>query len=170
MDFLKGIICDELLTRLSEELNNQENVKLVNLKDGNYISKAKYNNALDKIMKLKTQLTKCINELEELKQKVNTSDRTEKKINDIKNIYENNIESLQREVLRTKKMLAIDLAISKSGSIDDVAVKAHLKDYVDAGELNELDNISGLDNGILKLKKKCPYLFDSDSSENRVNI
>lgn len=158
MEFLKEFISEELYGQLTKELEGKE-VKLANLKSGDYVSVAKHNAVVADLKTVQADLAQRDTDLEELKKSM-PEDKTEE-IQSLQTKYKEDTEKLEAKLKQNKVDSVVQLAIAKSGAKDDVAVLAHLKDFVEKAALDENTNtIVGLDEKLTTLQKEKNYLFE----------
>ena len=115
---------------------------------------------------LTEQFTKVKEELEtkkevipELEEKSSASEDLTKQLEELKSQFESYKQESQTKEQQLKLQRALDLSIAKSGTVDEVALKAHLK--LDDLELNEEGKLDGIDEQLEKLKEERSYLFES---------
>lgn len=71
-------------------------------------------------------------------------------------------EQLKEELTRVEKNRIIDKAILKSGTVDEVAVKAHLQSFLKEAEYKD-GVIVGLDEQLKELKENKEHLFKNET-------
>lgn len=172
MEFLKEILGEDLYAQLVEKLNahngNEANkdkqIKLANLGSGEYVGKGKYD-ALQALLDGKTtELDTANNLIAELKKGTKGNEELQGKITG----YENQVAQLQQELQETKIKSAIKVALlsEKALDVDYLAYKleANLKADGKTLELDEADNIKGLDALLSSLKTQFPNQFEGVGS------
>lgn len=89
-----------------------------------------------------------------------------KELQDFKTKYEevdSEYKKFKQEATETEKQIkrdkAIEVALAKSGTKDEVALKAHLTDFMETAELDDKGNVTGIDERINTLKGSHGHLF-----------
>lgn len=163
MEFLKEYLTEETYAKVSEELEGKE-VKLANLKSGDYVSKEKYTALETSNTELKTQLIAKSNAYDELMKKAGDNEALKTEIENLK-------ASTQAELNDTTCKYEAKL---KDAAIRSELIKAKAKDVKDIiGQLNvetityKDDTLTGLSEQIDSLKEAKPYLFESDKQKGK---
>jgi len=159
MEFLKELVSEETYNALVKELEGKK-VKIVNLESGEYVSKAKYDGQVTTVKNLQK-------EIEDLKATI-PDDQTEA-LNDLQKKYDEDIEILKQENAKDKINSQVAIAIAKSNAIDDVAIKAHLKEFLKDANVDDSGNVVGLDEQLNNLKESNGYLFEIGGSSGKTN-
>lgn len=166
MEFLKGVLSEETYTKLEAELKDKKDVKLGNLATGEYVNKAKYDEAVANTTHLQSELSKRTNDLTELQKNSKLTEEEKKELDTLKNLSK----SFDEKLKEAKKLGAIDVAIVKANAMDDVSVKAHLSEFIKTAEYNDqTGEIKGLDEHLKTLRESKPYLFDGKATGQRHN-
>ena len=155
MDFLKGVLGDDLYAQVAEKINahngNEANkdsqIKLANLGGGEYVGKAKYD-ALQVLLDGKG---------EELKKAAKGDETLQGKIT----AYEGQIQTLQQQLAQTQVESALKIALLEAGGtdIDYLMFKAQHRDGGKPLELGDDGKIKGVDDLISGLKTQLPAQF-----------
>lgn len=174
MDFLKGILNDELFAQLKaaidqyngDEANKDKQIKLGNLGGGEYVGRGKYD-ALQQLLDGKeTELTSANELIAQLKKDTKGNEELQGKIT----AYEVENQKLQEELKETKLKSAIKVALlsEKAVDVDYLTYKLNekLKEKGEALELDENDNIKGWNNQLEGLKTQFPNMFGSGDGGN----
>lgn len=172
MEFLKGIISDELYSKLEGELskyntdeaNKDKQIKLGNLGSGEYVAKGKFDSETAKIQALldsKTSELETANGLiADMKKATKGNEELQGKIT----TYESTIQTLQNELQETKIKYAIRDALRSEKAIDvdylTFKLESKLKDDGAKIELDENENIKGWNDMISGLKTQFPTQFE----------
>lgn len=155
MEFLKDILGDELYGQVEEKLKGNDKVKLANLADGGYISKAKFDAETGKVRDLTTQLGDRDTQLKNL-QTVD-ADKLNAEIIRLQGENQTQKETYDKQIKSQAKDYAIAEELRSAKAKNANAVKALLDDskitYKDG-------NIEGLSDQLKSLKEKESYLFD----------
>lgn len=138
MEFLKEYLGDELYSQVEAKLKDNDNVKLANLADGEYVSKSKYD---DKEEELKTANKQLAN-LSETVKKFEGEDieSLKKQLTDSQEKYDNDINALQTTM---KKMAAVDKWLDAHPSKHRNLLKSQFD--LDKIEIDKDGSIQGLD-------------------------
>lgn len=106
---------------------------------------------------LQTEIDKREADFEELKNKAKDTEELESKLNTLSSEYDEYKETTTQREQEIKVSSALKLALAKSGTIDEVALKAHLD--LDELELEEDGTIKDIDKQLTTLKEEKAYLF-----------
>lgn len=174
MDFLKGILNDELFAQLKaaidqyngDEANKDKQIKLGNLGGGEYVGRGKYD-ALQQLLDGKeTELTSANELIAQLKKDTKGNEELQGKIT----AYEVENQKLQEKLKETKLKSAIKVALlsEKAVDVDYLTYKLNekLKEKGETLELDENDNIKGWNNQLEGLKTQFPNMFGSGDGGN----
>lgn len=171
MDFLKAIFGDKSLTfdelaqvinaHNGDEANKDNQIKLGNLGNGEYVGKAKYD-ALDTSLKGKiTELDTANGLIAELKKGTKGDEELQGRITN----YETQVANLQKELQETKVRSALKVALlsEKASDIDYLTFKINekLKDEGKTLELDSNEQIKGWDDLISGIKTQFPTQFEA---------
>lgn len=172
MEFLKEILGEELFAQMESKINehngNEANkdkqIKLGNLGSGEYVGRGKYE-ALDALLKGKeTELTTANNLIAELKKGTKGNEELQGKITG----YESQVAELQAQLQETKIKAAIKVALlsEKAVDVDYLTFKLNekLKEKGESLELDENENIKGLNEKLEGLKTQFPTMFETTSA------
>ena len=165
MDFLKGVLGDDLYTQVAEKINahngNEANkdsqIKLANLGGGEYVGKAKYD-ALQALLDGKgAELDKANGLIGELKKAAKGDETLQGKIT----AYEGQIQTLQQQLAQTQVESALKIALLEAGGtdIDYLMFKAQHRDGGKPLEMGDDGKIKGVDDLINGLKTQLPAQF-----------
>lgn len=166
---MKEILGEELFKQLTEKINahngneaNKENqIKLGNLGTGEYVGKGKYDALNDLLAGKQTELDTANGLIAELKKGTKGNEELQKKIGD----YDSQIAQLQAQLQETKIRAAIKVALlsEKAVDVDYLTYKLNekLKEKGETLELDENENIKGLDEKLTGLKTQFPTMFES---------
>lgn len=161
MEFLKGIISDELYTQLSEALKDKKEVKLGNLAGGEYVGKGKFDAQATEITGLKTQLKDANKQIEDFKGM--DIEGIKKAADDWKVKAEKAESDAQKQISELQFNHSLEAELSKAGARNPKTIKALL----DMDKLKNADgNIIGLKEQLDNLKKDESYLFNESNSNN----
>lgn len=173
MEFLKEILGEELFNQLVEKVNahngneaNKDNqIKIGNLGNGEYVSKDKYGALQETLNGKDAELTTANELIAELKKGTKGNEELQKKIGD----YDTKIAQLQTELQDTKIKSAIKVALlsEKAVDVDYLTYKLNekLKEKGETLELDENENIKGWDDKLSGLKTQFPTMFEGKGSE-----
>lgn len=160
MDFLKKLFNGQALTfeQFTEALGAASDIKLVNLADGGYVGK-------DKFDAKETELTTANNTIKTLQDTVRKFDGVdvEKLKNDVKNWetkYNDDIAKLRLD-------FAVETALTAAGSKNNVAVKAILAEFLKEAKLDDKGAVAGLSNEIKKLTESedTSFMFKAPDTQ-----
>lgn len=138
MEFLKGILGEDLFNQVAEKLKGNDKIKLVNIADGGYVEKSVYDADIQKAKK---------DAVPEGKSLVDTSEFETLKADK---------EKLEKDFSQHKFDSALELKLATSGARNPKTVKALLD--VSKLELGE-DGLTGFDEQLEAIKAENDYLF-----------
>lgn len=176
MDFLKGVLGDDLYAQVAEKINahngNEANkdsqIKLANLGGGEYVGKAKYD-ALQVLLDGKgEELNKANDLIGELKKAAKGDETLQGKIT----AYEGQIQTLQQQLAQTQVESALKIALLEAGGtdIDYLMFKAQHRDGGKPLELGDDGKIKGVDDLISGLKTQLPAQFKQSKQPGGVKV
>lgn len=178
MEFLKALFGDKALTYEEmaqaindhNEANKDKQIKVGNLGSGEYVGKAKHD-ALQTLLDGKTTELDTANALiAELKQGTQEMEEIQSKITG----YETQVTELQRELAETKVKATLQVALmaEKATDVDYLTYKLEekLKEEGKTLEVDENENIKGLDDLMSGLKTQFPTHFEKANSNNKVDV
>ena len=161
MEFLKEYLTEETFAKVQEELDGKD-VKLANLKSGDYVSKDKYSALETSNENLKSQLLAKSTAYDELMNKAGDNEALKTEIENLK-------ASTKAELDNTTSQYEAKL---KDAAIKSELIKAKAKDVKDIiGQLDigavtyANDTLTGLNEQIESLKENKPYLFGCSASK-----
>lgn len=164
IELLKDYLSDSLYTQVAEELKGKENeLKLVNLADGRYVEKDKYDRAVEKSTALEAQNANTVKELAELQKSAGDNTELQKQLQEMQAKYDADTKAMNEKMLQREFEYSTDTAIKEHKAKNVKAVKA----------LIDLDKIKGKDGAfsadlfkaeIDKVEADAPYLFESDTT------
>lgn len=176
MEFLKQIIGEELYNQLVEKVNahngneaNKDNqVKIANLANGEYVGKGKYDALNEMLTGKQTELDTANGLIAELKKGAKGNEEMQGKIAQ----YETTVAQLQAQLQDTKIKAAIKVALlsEKAVDVDYLTFKLNekLKEKGESLELDENENIKGWDDKLSGLKVQFPNMFESASGAKKI--
>lgn len=154
-DFLKPILGDDLFAQVSVKLDGATGLNLVNVADGSYVPKAKFDDERNKAKNLTAQVTDLTAKYNEANQKAGSVDALNAKIT-----------QLTQDVTDRDAKLA---SLSTDYDIKDAlrAAKARDVDIVfgllDRAKIERKDGkLTGIDEQIKAIRDSKGFLFDSD--------
>lgn len=158
MEFLKKLFADGALTweQFKEAVKE---MKLVDLKQGEYVSKDKYDNLLTEKNNLTTQLGDRDKQLEELK-KID-HEGLKSRIAELETENANAKAQSEKQIHELKANNAIEMALKSSNAKNNKAVRALLNLDIDNVKFTEDGTIEGLSELIEGIKESDSYLFES---------
>ena len=168
MEFLKEYLTEETYAKVEEELQDKgEQVKLANLKTGNYVSAEKYSALEASNADLKAQLEAKNTAYDDLMAKAGDNEALKQQI----------------EALKTDNQAQLDKTTNeyeaklKASAIKNELIKAKAKDVKDIwGQLNiegityKDETLTGLTEQINTLKETKPYLFEDEKPKGKSGL
>ena len=163
MEFLKEYLTEETFAKVKEELDGKD-VKLANLKSGDYVSNDKYKALETSNESLKSQLLAKSTAYDELVAKAGDNEALKTEIENLK-------ASTQEQLNQTTSQYEAKL---KDAAIKSELIKAKAKDVKDIiGQLNidgityQNETLTGLNEQIDALKEQKPYLFEAEKQKGK---
>lgn len=164
MDFLEEFLGEELYKQVAEKLEGNEKIKLANLKTGDYVAKAKFDEQVEAVTTLQGQLQGRDEDLKELQEKADLTETQQQSISELQKKYDDDVAEITEKLTETRLNSTLEVALTKANSIDNLAVKAHMSSFLKDAKLDENDSIIGLDEQITNLKTSHSYLFNGKAS------
>lgn len=147
MEFLKNVIGDDLYAQLSQALvGHEKDIKIANLADGGYVSKAKYDKDIATKDASIQQLTDTVKSSEGVDVK-----GLQSQVKDWEDKY-------KKDMDQAKIDNAVALAIAKSNTRSEKALRGML-DF-DKIKLDSDGKLVGLDEQLAEIKKENDFLFE----------
>ena len=155
LEFLKPALGDELYAQVATALKNS-GLNIVNIADGSYIPKAKFDEQLEKVRTLQQTISERDETIKQEKAKNGTVDSLQSKVDQLTKdlaerdatIQSNNLEYQIKDELRGMKARNVDIVLPLLKR-DKVTVKD--------------GKLEGLSEQVEALKKSDPYLFDTEN-------
>lgn len=156
IDFLRPVLGDELFSQVSAKLEGATGINLVNVADGSYVPKAKFDAERTKKQELEGQVESLNDMLGESNQKLEALDSLNQRITQLTQdvadrdgkIANLNREYVIKDALRAAKVRDVDIVF---GLLD--------KDKITTSKDGKL---KGADEQISALKENKSFLFESD--------
>lgn len=182
MEFLKGILGEELFKQIEAKVNehngneaNKDNqIKLGNLGGGEYVAKGKHDSELEKLNALlsgkSTELDTANALIADLKKNTKGNEELQGKITG----YESQVEQLQKQLEETKVKAALKIALMSEKAVDvdylTFKINEKLQEQGKSIELDENDHIKGWDDVISGLKTQFPAQFETGSGNPKGQV
>lgn len=166
MEFLKKLFEDGALT-WEQFVSLTSEMKLVDLKEGNYVSKEKYESLLDEKTKLSEQLTDRDKQLNDLKKL--DPEKMQEKIKELEEANKKVSDDFKKEIHQNKVNSAIEIALNKANAKNLKAVRALLNIDIDSAVFGDDGTLQGLDEAINGIKSSDSYLFESNKPQGFVS-
>ena len=174
MEFLKGILGEELFAQVAEKINahngneaNKENqIKVANLGAGEYVGKGKFDSLQALFDGQKTELEKANGLIAELRKATKGNEEMQGKIT----AYDAQVAELQKQLAEVKVAGALKVALlaakAKTEDIDYLTyrIQQNLTREGKTLELDDAEQIKGWDDILSGIKTQCPSQFDPAST------
>lgn len=175
MEFLKGILGDELYKQVEEKLNahngneanKEKQIKIGNLGSGEYVGKGKFDAEIEKLNSIitgkDTEIGKANELIEQLKKSAKGNEELQGKFAQ----YEQEKAALQKQLVETKLNAALKVALlaakANPDDIDYLTFKLNekLRGEGKTLELDENESIKGWNDHLSGLKTQCPKQFEN---------
>lgn len=166
---LEELLGEELYAQVQaklDEVNGKEpdklkHVRYADLSEGEYVAKGKYEALQTKYDGQTQELTTANDLITQLKKATKGDEELQGKITD----YENQVTTLQEQLIETKMKAAIKVALlsEKAVDVDYLTFKLNekLKEKGEKLELDDNDNIKGWNDKLTDLKTQFPTMFES---------
>jgi len=172
MEFLKEALGEELYNRVVEKLKDNENIKLANLKTGEYVSKDKFaaaqkkaNEAETLAQELQSTIEKRDTDLETLKTSAGDAEKLKEQIAEMETANETAKADFSQSLKDTEKDHAIKLLIARSGPTDQNAEKS-IYLLLDPEKISFEDGaLTGAKEQIAQIEEASNYLFQGTKQE-----
>jgi hypothetical protein len=156
MEFLKGIISDELYAQLETALKDNKDVKLANLAKGEYVGKDKFDAQAETVKTMKAQVEEANKQIESFKGM--DIDGIKKTADEYKAKFEQTQTEYDKKINDMQFGYALDSVLSGAKAKNATAVKA----LIDKDALKFVDGkIIGIDEQLAKIKTDNDFLFES---------
>lgn len=163
MEFLKQHLTPELYQSLETALKGNDKIKLTNLADGEFVSKAKFDAELGKVTDLTTQIADRDKQITELGKMSGINEELKGKITELESANKTSNEEWKNKLAKQ----AFDFALSSElkdtyKAKDIVSVMPHLK--TDAITFAD-GKFTGLSEQMTELTKNKAYLFGDSGAD-----
>lgn len=166
MDFLKKLFGDKALTfdEFTKAVEGDKELKLVNLSDGGYVAKEKFDAKETELKNISTQLTAANKQIESFKGM--DVEGIKKAADEWKTKFETATADSEKQIAALRRDNAVDRALMAAKAKNPKLAKAALN-----MDLIKLDgeNLLGLNEQLENLKKTDGYLFDDTGKEDPNN-
>lgn len=179
MEFLKAIFGDKALSfddfvqainaHNGNEANKAAQIKLGNLGTGEYVGKGKYDALVEELTGVKSERDTANGLIEELKKGNKGNEELQGKVA----AYETQMQQMQQQLAETKINAALKVALLAENALDvpylTFKVNEKLKAEGKALELDENENIKGVDEILAGLKTQHPAQFKSTTQDMKID-
>lgn len=160
MKILEKLFNGQALTfeQFTEALGAASDIKLVNLADGGYVGK-------DKFDAKETELTTANNTIKTLQDTVRKFDGVD--VEKLKNDAKNWETKYNDDIAKLRLDHAVDTELTAAGSKNNVAVKALLSEFLKGAKLDDKGAVVGLSDEIKKLTEgeSTSFMFNAPGSQ-----
>lgn len=160
MDILATLLSEGLLEQVRAEIGDKD-IKLVDLKTGDYVAKDKYDNAVKDLETTRTELAERTEDIKNLGNIEGLTEEHKNEINKIQSEFEIKEQEYQTKLANNEFNSIVDLAIAKSGAIDSIGVKANISDKIKDLKVVE-GKVDGLDEIINGLKETHKHYYPTN--------
>lgn len=158
-DFLKPVLGDDLFAQVEDKLNGS-GLNIINLSDGSYIPKSKFDDERNKIKALNTNIADLTRQLNDAQEKANKADTMQATIDNLNKT----IADKDASIANTAKQYRIKDALREMKAKNVDIVMSQLK----MDKIGEKDGqLTGLTEQVDALRKSYAYLFDTNAGSNR---
>lgn len=157
LEALKEHLSEETLAKVEEELKDKD-IKLVDLKQGGYVNVDKYNTLEKDLETTKAELDNRTADLTKLQESEGLTEELKQKLETIKTEHEQKELEYQEKLKQNQINAYVDRVVLKSGTIDDVSLKAHLQGFLKDAEFKD-GQVLGLEEQVNSLKEEHTHLF-----------
>ena len=160
MELLKSLLDEETYAQVENQLKDKD-IKLVNLKEGNYVDKSKYESIVTELDTTKNELSQRTQDLTKLSELEGLSDKHKEELEKIRVEFEEKEVKYQEQLERDKFNSIVELEVIKSGTIDPVGVKAHLNEFLKEAKVED-GVIAGLDEKLNTIKTEMKHYYPNE--------
>lgn len=152
MDWLRDLIGEELYKQIEPKLKGQN---IINLKDGNYIPKSKFDEKNEELKLTKQQIEEYKNKNTDIEKLLKDNTEYKSKLDQLNSDFNAKLESKNKEIEMISKKSILSKKLKESGAIyEDLLMKSlNLDDIKLDGE-----NLSNFN--IDEIKSKYPSMFE----------
>ena len=158
MEFLKDVLGEELYAAVSEKLNGNDKIRIVNAADGTWIPKEKLDAELGNVKTLRKQINDLNGQLTSLQTANSDNETLKSQITQMQADIAKKDEEMQKQSIRYQVKDTIRASKAKNA---DVVLRMVDMDKVSVND----GKLEGLDDQIDALKKSDAYLFEDAPSE-----
>jgi len=160
MDWLKDLLGEELYKQVEPKLKGQN---IINLKDGQYIPKSKFDEKNEELKLTKQQIEEYKNKNTDIEKLLKDNTEYKSKLDDLNKDFNLKLEAKNKEIETISKKSVLSKTLKENGAIyDDLLLKSlNLDDIKLDGD--KLDNFD-----IKKIKDKYPNMFEQQQSAGNV--
>lgn len=160
MDFLKELFGEDALNyEQFTKLLKDKDIKLANLKEGNYVAKDKFDTAIKQKEEVETLLSDRDKQLKEL-QKLEP-EKLQDRIKELEEMNKTEKAESEKRLHDYRVNSAIDLALTSEKAKNTKAARALLDLDFEKAELDDDGTVKGLSDLIKGVKETAPYLFEA---------
>lgn len=152
MDWLKDLIGEELYKQVEPKLKGQN---IINLKDGNYIPKSKFDEKNEELKLTKQQIEEYKNKNTDIEKLLKDNTEYKSKLDDLNKDFNLKLEAKNKEIETISKKSVLSKTLKENGAIyDDLLLKSLNLDEIklDGEKLSNFD--------IKNIKEKYPNMFE----------
>jgi hypothetical protein len=161
MEFLKGVISDDLYAKLEAELKDKKDVKLGNLANGAYVTKEKLDEKITEITGIRQQLDDANKAIKSYKDM--DIDGIKKAATDWETKYNTDTQKLKDDLAKNEYSHKAEQFLSQYKFTSDLAKKAVIAEFNQKGFKIENDKFLGADDYMKQLKETNPTAFESET-------
>lgn len=158
-DFLKPVLGDELFTQVEAKLS-AASLNIINLSDGSYIPKAKFDEERNKVKALNTNVADLTQQLNDAKSKADNADTLQATIDQLNKDIADKDAAIAKTTMQYR--IKDELRGMKAKNVDIIMPLLKMD------KITEKDGkIEGLSEQVDALKKSDAYLFETNPGSNR---
>lgn len=146
--------------QLVAKIEAADDLKLANLADGGYVSKAKFDAKDDELKGIRDQLTAANTTIQSYKQKDMDIEKVRKSAEDWEAKYQQETAALQEKVAQGETKVAALQYLGQFHFRDDLAREAVIQKFLAKGLTREGDTFLGADDFMKALKEQYPASFE----------
>lgn len=143
-------------------LTEEQAEKVMGSLDGDYVTKARFNEVNEELKTAKASVSDRDKQLEELKKSAGDNAALTQQIADLQKTNAEQKKAHEEEMRRVRIDNAADLALSGAGARNNVAAKALLAGFLETAALAEDGTVKGLDAEVRRLAEgeETSFLFE----------
>ncbi len=154
-------------TLLEIGLTEDQAKKVMESLDGDFVTKARFNEVNDELKAVKKTVGERDKQLETLKASAGDAEALKKQIAELQTANAEQKKAHEAEMKQTRIANAVELALTGAKARNNTAARALLADFLKSAQLSDDGTVKGLDAEIKKMAegKETSFLFESAGAQ-----